>query len=352
MWTVLSTAQVENATDDNQYDLQARFFQYSFQPGSTIKNHITEITNLAYLLNEVKMPVNEQQILTKIVCTLPSAYRFFASGWRHVPKADKTLAILTSRLLQEEQELKKHSSDNDGVRPKTTEPSGEAAFYAQPSSSSQPYGRGRGSQHKKRGASSSLRGSYTSGRQHHNRWCTYCGRDNHYTDQCRIKERHDKVEAEKAELEKRRRDKGAMATDSQRELDVKEEDFSLVSTIPRFAVRSTGDWFADSGATKHMTDQLDVLDNYVTVPECSWSVTGIGASQYPVHGYGDVHIWTEVDGVKRPAIIRRVLYVPGLGTNLFSIRVVTKLGWTVTFTESQVENIPSLHKISTKLVSN
>ena len=336
MWTVLSTSQVENATDDNQYDLQARFFQYTFQPGSTIKSHIAEITNLAYLLNEVKMPVNEQQILTKIVCTLPAAYRFFVSGWRHVPKTDRTIAILTSRLLQEEQELKKHLPESDVTKPKSAEASGEAAFFAQPSSSSQPFGRGRGNQHKKRGASPSLKGSYTSGRQHHSRKCTYCGRANHYTDQCRIKERHDRAEAEKAELERRRKDQGAMATDNQREKGIKEEEFSLVSTIPRFAVRSTGDWFADSGATKHMTDQLDVLDNYVTVPEGSWSVSGIGASHYPVHGYGDVHIWTEVDGVKRPAIIRKVLYVPGLGTNLFSIRVVTKLGWTVTFAESQV----------------
>lgn len=53
-------------------------------------------------------------------------------------------------------------------------------------------------------------------------------------------------------------------------------------------------------------------------------------------GNGDVNIWTTVNGVKRPAVIKKVLYIPGLSTNLFSIAAVTDLGWKVTFTGSEV----------------
>ena len=48
------------------------------------------------------------------------------------------------------------------------------------------------------------------------------------------------------------------------------QDYSLVSTTPRFDTRSNGDWFADSGATQHMTDQKEWLTNFVNVPDGSW----------------------------------------------------------------------------------
>ncbi|EFX65875.1 hypothetical protein DAPPUDRAFT_116880 [Daphnia pulex] len=49
-----------------------------------------------------------------------------------------------------------------------------------------------------------------------------------------------------------------------------------------YETRSTGDWFTDSGATQHMTGQREALKNYVAVPEGSWSVTGIGSTNYNV----------------------------------------------------------------------
>jgi hypothetical protein len=110
------------------------------------------------------------------------------------------------------------------------------------------------------------------------------------------------------------------------------QDFSLVSTSPRYDTRSTGDWFADSGATQHMSDQEEWLQDFVHVPDGSWLVKGIGSSSYP----GDAHFWTMIDDQKKPAIIKKVLYVPGLGTHLFSIAAVTDLGWKVTFTGTRV----------------
>ncbi len=68
----------------------------------------------------------------------------------------------------------------------------------------------------------------------------------------------------------------------------------------------------------------------------SWLVKGIGSSSYPVRGYDDAHVWTTINDQKKPAIIKKVLYVPGLGTNLFSIAAVTDLGWKATFTGTRV----------------
>lgn len=73
-----------------------------------------------------------------------------------------------------------------------------------------------------------------------------------------------------------------------------------------------------------------------TVPEGSWSVTGIGSTNYPVKGYGDAKGWTIVNGSMKPAVITKVLYVPELGTNLFCISAVTRLGWEIIFSGTEV----------------
>jgi hypothetical protein len=55
-----------------------------------------------------------------------------------------------------------------------------------------------------------------------------------------------------------------------------------------------------------------------------------------VKGYGNVKVWTIVNGLMKPAVIKKVLYVPELGTNLFSILAATRLGWEVIFSGTTV----------------
>jgi len=101
MWLALSAQHVEHAAN-NQYDLQARFYDYQYQRGQDMKGHIAEVKNLAHLLGDVGVKLTDQQVVTKIVCTLPQSFHSFISSWRHVPQADQTLAALTTSLLQEE----------------------------------------------------------------------------------------------------------------------------------------------------------------------------------------------------------------------------------------------------------
>lgn len=98
MWTTLSAQHLEQAAD-NLYDLQARFYEYHYQSGTDMKTHISEIKSIAHHLGEVGKPVEERELITKIVCTLPSPYRAFVSSWRHVPLERQNLIMLTSLLL-------------------------------------------------------------------------------------------------------------------------------------------------------------------------------------------------------------------------------------------------------------
>jgi hypothetical protein len=80
-----------------------------------------------------------------------------------------------------------------------------------------------------------------------------------------------------------------------------------------------------------MTDQRNSISNFTEVPPGSWSVRGIGDSNYPVQGYGDVNIWATINGQQKASVLKNVLYVPNIGTNLFSIAAATDLGLRVIF---------------------
>ena len=85
-----------------------------------------------------------------------------------------------------------------------------------------------------------------------------------------------------------------------------------------------------------MTDQLSSLVNYKPIQDSTWTVKGIGGTVLPVRGQGDVNIVSNVNGQKMHCVIKGVLYVPGLGTNLFSIGAATSAGAQVHFSDDRV----------------
>jgi hypothetical protein len=48
------------------------------------------------------LAVSEQQVVMKILATLPPSYRPFLSAWQSVPPAEQTIDHLTTRLEGEE----------------------------------------------------------------------------------------------------------------------------------------------------------------------------------------------------------------------------------------------------------
>lgn len=74
------------------------------------------------------------------------------------------------------------------------------------------------------------------------------------------------------------------------------KQFSLYTQTNECRFRAF-DWFADSGATQHMTDQLPIMRNFLSVDDDNWLVTGIGNSKLAVKGKGEVEITSLVNGV-------------------------------------------------------
>jgi hypothetical protein len=72
---------------------------------------------------------------------------------------------------------------------------------------------------------------------------------------------------------------------------------------------------ADSGATHHMTDQRSFFSSFKEIDCETWKVNGIGGAQLNAMGIGTIPVYSYVHGENGK--FHDVLFVPGLGTNLF-----------------------------------
>lgn len=90
-----------------------------------------------------------------------------------------------------------------------------------------------------------------------------------------------------------------------------------------------------------MSDQEWCFTNYVPVKAGTWPVYGIGEDSQPlqVAGIGDVPVMCCVDGSYNRGVLQKVLHIPKLGVNLFSIKAATSQGFQAVFTDCRVELI-------------
>lgn len=101
-------------------------------------------------------------------------------------------------------------------------------------------------------------------------------------------------------------------------------DWSLLTALS--TVEGRCDWYVDSGATNHMTNCKDWLENYHDV--ASKDVTCANNEKLCGVGVGNVRVRIGNEGLKT---INDVTYVPDLTTNLLSVSAMVKKGMVVTF---------------------
>lgn len=85
-------------------------------------------------------------------------------------------------------------------------------------------------------------------------------------------------------------------------------------------------WFADSGATEHMTEHIDWFTTFKLIPSNTWSVIVADDKNLWVQGIGDINITRTVDGIQKKGVLQKVLFIPELRRNLFSIGLASKAG--------------------------
>jgi hypothetical protein len=95
-------------------------------------------------------------------------------------------------------------------------------------------------------------------------------------------------------------------------------------------------WYADSGATCHMSGNERVFSRFEKVTK-SWTVKGVGGKRLYVKGIGDVSFRAFIGNQPYTGMLKNVLYVPNLGVNLVSICSATeKDNVQILFSENEV----------------
>ena len=96
-----------------------------------------------------------------------------------------------------------------------------------------------------------------------------------------------------------------------------------------------GKWLIDSGASSHMTPDMELLSNYREFEKPEKVSLGDGRTVNAI-GVGDVHVKMEFR-VSEPeySVMYQVLHVPKLACNLFSVRAAAAKGNFVKFGQSR-----------------
>jgi transposase InsO family protein len=110
------------------------------------------------------------------------------------------------------------------------------------------------------------------------------------------------------------------------------KDYVLISALSGSVTPGEDTWLIDSGASKHMTGQRDIL-SCISEKKFSQKVTLGDDYQYPIKGVGESNYKLNSGNSMK---MKDVLYVPGLTKNLLSISALEKKGFRVAFIDGEV----------------
>ena len=319
MWARLC-CQFEMVAAENKHILLQRFFEYPYQQEHDVLAHITAIESMACQLRDVGAEISEDQTISKIICTLPPSFRHVIAAWENVEENKKKLPLLTARLLKAEAMGKQHGE----VDPADT------AFFARRFGSSV-----------MAGASNKSSNGDSRGQKNRRHRCEYCGKAGHEEARCWTREKDLKKEA--ALTREAAQANIASGNSSDWPADYafislsSQSDYAFTSSLAPVH-RELSDWYADSGASQHMSDQIWMFRDFHPVAPGSWPVRGIGTANAPlqVFGVGNIPMKTKVKGRWNTGVLLNVIYVPSLGANLFSIKSATGGGAICTFSDNDV----------------
>ena len=315
MWQKLCSLHLKK-TPESVFTLQGKFFDYKMQSTDDISSHIQNITEMAMLLADLDNIVPDKMIISKILYSLPPNYNSIIAAWSNVPEISQTVDNLEERLLRHESLLQRQGSGDTQM---------DQAFFTRSASASQSRPISKKEQHHK-----DL--NYIRDLKARTK-CYNCHELGHWSADCPKpkKKRPNGKDPRKidggisdANLIESLRLSSSSDEDSK---SLSDEDFAFVitSTVSSYALAAesyTETWFADSGASEHMTDRLDWFSDFQSIPKGVHTVQTADDTKLWVRGKGNIHISCLVDGQYYNGLMRNVLFVPKLKRNLFSVGLV------------------------------
>ena len=317
MWQKLCSLHLKK-TPESVFILQGKFFDYKMKNTDDISSHIQNITEMCMILADLGHIVPDKMIISKIIYNLPPSYNSIIAAWSNVPEMNQTMDNLEERLLRHESLLHRQEGGDHEA---------DHAFFTRSASSScsQPFSKKE--QHQK--DLSYLRDLKARTK------CYNCHELGHWSVDCPKPKRKRSDSKDPRKIDGGISEANLMESlhiSSSSDGDTKsnsDDDFAFMvrSTISSYAFSTdsyTDAWFADSGASEHMTDRIEWFSTFQSIPEGMHTVQTADDTKLWVRGKGNIRINCLVDGKHYEGIMRDVLFVPKLKRNLFSVGLVSK----------------------------
>lgn len=281
--------------------LLQEFYNYQFSKEKDIRSNISHIQNLAFKLNQLEQPVDDNMVITKIIAVLPDEYRHFSSAWDSTDTANRTLNNLLARLSLEEQKM---------------EPSQEKVSFKAMNNKSKNYkksvvcyGCNKPGHIKSECRMSSEK-----------KCCTVCKKTNHETKDCYFRDKQS-TSGKKTPCDVCK--KTNHETKDCYYKKVAKVSFLTEQRTACVADRGKVTFVVDSGSTGHMTNDKSLLKNVmdskcdIKVAKKNQSMTSAGIGEMELEEFN----------------LRNVAYVPDLSRNLLSVSAINECGGDVVFTK-------------------
>lgn len=258
MWNKLLTV-YEQRSEASLLMVLCQFYGYKKESTDDMATHISKLERLRERLKQMGEKVSDVNFMARIISTLPDTYTHFASALDSAPDERRTIENMTSRLMMEEAR----------IRARDTEVHDSVALLAKKTVKPDNRGEGRFRQQGQ--------GDRTTDKQS-KPWkikCFRCHKEGHIKRDCRVKIRYDQSE------------KKSKASNL-------EGDAFVGELGQETAGGKQCEWYADSGASHHMSNKRDWFSNYIEykIPRS----ISIGKGLIYASGQGDIGIKSYANG--------------------------------------------------------
>lgn len=293
-WTALCQ-HFERGTLANKLFLKKQYFRTQMVEGTSISEHLKRMKEMADKLAAIGSPIAEEDQVVTLLGSLPDSFSTLVTALE-AQVDDVGMGFVQQALLNEE--LKR--SDGKVTHGKAEDTTALVAMQ-------------------KTQSESNFRKQ---------RRCFICNSPQHLKRQCP----HRYVEPQGSQHR-------ANAVNEEANKSTTEETEWLftanANAVSDNNNNSSNEWLIDSGASSHMTNQKESMVQYTAFEKSELVKLGDGRAVEAV-GYGDINLQMlfKVSDPK-PATLTRVLYVPDLSCNLFSVRAAVSKGSTVKFAKDR-----------------
>ena len=184
MWQRL-TLQYEQNAAENIFVLIDCYYQYTHVEGDNMMTHVSRIEGMVAQLADLGSPIDDNQVVSKVLMALPPQYANFCESWEPRPTIMKTKANLIAKLILSESMMEHRSTSQKGK---------DLALVTRSQERSAPK---RFKSHIETNSSSPIESRFknTVENKPSDLFCTHCGLTNHNRPDCHGLKRRNEADA-------------------------------------------------------------------------------------------------------------------------------------------------------------